>query len=574
MELLLRKTGKEISIYSIWTDFNSTAKSAAMKKIIYGFLLLPIIITAQTKVNTINRTKLPLLTKAQIDQWNHIQFDQLGVMGSDYDGRDEIGTCPTERMDNVFSSSRLDFWFPNVRNSEAKRAYKQTMIGKLRGSEHYSNEIIFPDFDNDFYVVPEPKYNFLIDESPKPNVNYKTAFGQLVHFDWPDCPDYFKEVEAEIDLKDIHEKQFAEFFNDEMNVTGYAGFYGPWIYDRGHCDHPEIHPTEQIWWSYKKGNTFSYHCNLICDYSKRYMNASELDDNGGKYTKIKPWAEPPIDGVFAIAFAIDPRAEKNIFRIFLKGSNNVNANNTQKFDAFKVHHLLVNGQRIASVLEPESETMSVNFENLGYDANGNILGYLVIRSSVGHKIDNSHKDPGHLFFEVKKEIVKNNATPVVPGRLKITLESIECTAVDDYGDDEEVYGLILAKAYTTSDTTELYPNKLSHEPSIKDPYSGCNFSTDVIWCLQCPKTIKFVKGQKTALDSYSLTYNFPAAGYIEITGDLNENDSDNCSDFDQLGVPQKKIILTSELDKPVYRFSQHFASGGTRLKANFRIEKL
>src|SRR5262249_60572407 len=77
------------------------------------------------------------------------------------------------------------------------------------------------------------------------------------------------------------------------------GVYGPWIYDKGHCCHSEIHPAEQVWFRDDVPNGGKkYSLNVICDGSKRFWWRDQMDDG----TKLKPWGAPPIKGLFAIAF--------------------------------------------------------------------------------------------------------------------------------------------------------------------------------------------------------------------------------------------------------------------------------
>lgn len=173
-------------------------------------------------------------------------------MGSDFNERYQIGTAPVERPAKAgpISYSRINFWYPNKRPSDNGKAYKQTMIGTTTGAERYSNDIVFPDYDIDFYIRPDSLYNYLIRENPRPNSNYKSANGDVSGGDLPNCPNSFTDVEAEIDLKDIS-WQFTEHFKYGIGNNGKAGFYGAWIHDAGHCDRPEIHPAEQISWRKK-----------------------------------------------------------------------------------------------------------------------------------------------------------------------------------------------------------------------------------------------------------------------------------------------------------------------------------
>ncbi len=519
------------------------------------------------------RYDLPRFTASQLDLWNRADKQQLGLIGSDYDGKDEIGTAPVERQMNlgIGSTQFLNFWYPNTRPQDNKRAYKQTMIGRLKGSEHYENEWVFPDFDIDFYVEPEPPYQFLISESPKPNASFLTTVDALRHIKLPDCPPVFNEVEAEIDVQDIHEKQLVAFFNEEMKTSVYAGFYGPWIYDRGHCDHPEIHPAEQFWWRSVRENVTTLHCNLVCDYSGRYNKMSQFDTDDG-LPVMRPWAEAPVKGVFAIPFKVKPGAEKAIFRIIRHDANNLNGNKSVDFNKTRISHFVYKGEKLVSVVEPEDKCMNVVFDNVGISASGEVMGFVVLTTAVGRNTPDNKQEPGHLFFEVKESMVNLARPSAPPGKISVTLESIECLAVDDHNDDEEIYGSVICKAYAVKDTVSFKPERLpftSNLGSLNCPTGG----EENLFCLSCPKWLVFTKGRKSTFGG-TLTYNFPADGFLEISGDLDEADSDNCKDFDYLGVPQKKILMTSEIGLQPYRFSQFFASGKTMMKINYVVKRV
>ncbi len=65
---------------------------------------------------------------------------------------------------------------------------------------------------------------------------------------------------------------------------------------------------------------------------------------------------------------------------------------------------------------------------------------------------------------------------------------------------------------------------------------------------------------------------FNGLGCIEVDGNIDELDG-NCGEIDYLGDPQKKVILTDEITNSPYYFKQFFSSGGTVIRANFKIEK-
>ncbi len=545
----------------------------------YGAVDLKGKIPGQGRVsNTVRyKTDIPRLTPAQLALWKKADVQQLGVIGNDWDGKDEIGTAPVQRQVvyrgiNV-GPNVLNFWYPNVRPSDNNRAWRQTLIGRLKSeAEHFNQDNWFPDHDIDFYIIPDPPYEYLIKENPKPSISLYSGLGNLINdHAIPNCPAIHDHVEAEIDLDNTNEKQFLTSFNDFTGARPFAGFYGTWIYDRGHCDHPEIHPAEQIWWSYQTDYVYTTRCHLVCDYSRRYDRPSQFDSDGGKYSVMKPWGEPPVKGVFALPFELQPGAERITYRIFQHDYNNLNANNSVLFDNARVHHLILDGKTLVSVVEPEVKCMNVNFEQVGFDASGNLKGFIVITSAVGKYNMDRSVSPGHLFFEVKKYVQNLKTAVKAPGKIKVTLESIECLGVDDGNDAEEIYGTITCSAYSVKDTVTYAMQRLPFTTNLGA--SNCPAGPENMFCLPCDKWLVFKKGTKSTFGG-SFTYDFPTDGYIVINGDLDEADSDNCKDFDYLGEKQKTFILANEVGPGPLRFTQYFASGKTVIRANFKAERV
>ena len=498
---------------------------------------------------------------------------QLGIIGNDWDGEDDIGTAPVERKLLIpgtggMGPQVLNFWYPNIRAQDNNRAWKRTMIGTMKEEAvHYENNDWFPDHDIDFYVTPDADYKYLITENPKPNISFYSGAGSIINNkELPNCPNVHDHVEAEIDLKDENEKQFLNFFNDQMKVAKSAGFFGTWMYDRGHCDHPEIHPAEQIWWSIRTDNVSTYRCNLVCDYSGRYDSRDQMDDEGGKFHIGKAWAEPPIKGVFALSFSLKPGKERLVYRIFEHDYHNLNVGNIVPFDKAKIHHFILNNKTVITVIEPDKECVKVSFENVAFDNSGNLTGFVVLTSAVGQ---GKYPEPGHLFFEVKKSLLKSAAS--APGKFKISLESIECTGIDEGSVSKEVFGKIFCKAIATKDTVSYRSQPLN--PKVSSGSNLCDGKLETLFCASCTNRIPFKKNQKNTI-STSFTYDFPSDGYFEVIGDLDAALSKNCNPPDYLGQEQKSYILTNEIGSTPYKFSQFFASGKTVIKANYSIQKV
>ena len=114
----------------------------------------------------------------------------------------------------------------------------------------------------------------------------------------PNCDDSksiaeFSLIEAEIQPSGDPHSGTDVILNNAIFARGGQDIavYGPWIYDRGHCCHAEIHPAEQIWWreDISGTDTKRYTLGVFCDASKRFWWRDQMDDG----TKLKPWGAPP-----------------------------------------------------------------------------------------------------------------------------------------------------------------------------------------------------------------------------------------------------------------------------------------
>ena len=202
----------------------------------------------------------------------------------------------------------------------------------------------------------------------------------------PDCDDAksvesFTFVEAEIQPSSDLSSGIVQGLRDRLSAAGAGriGVYGPWIYDKGHCCHSEIHPAEQIWWREDAAAGPVLHLNVICDASKRFWWRSQMDDG----TKLKPWGAPPIVGVFAVAFEVDvPDAVRPsapvTFEVSLVSGHNV----ATVSSGSPTSRLEYQGRTLIRFV-PNSDAFTVTFEQVGTAENGRIRGFLVLETSVG-----------------------------------------------------------------------------------------------------------------------------------------------------------------------------------------------
>ena len=330
--------------------------------------------------------------------WERAMTDQLNVIGNDFHGPEEIGSAAFEREShNTFIPDFFNFWYPQKQPNDHRSLvyFKRTLAGTVREARQVNIEGTYQDYDVNIDIVPDPKYMYLIRDG------HPREYTDLMSRQWtlsahqsgkPDCDDAvaaFERVECEIaeDYWPQGDHTFGRAFLADLALvrTGKKMcVYGPWIYDAGHCCQPEIHPAEELWWSEPQGNSRKFNLNVMGDASRRFLWRKNMDDG----TKLKPWGEPPIKGLFAIAF------EYNLNN----GADAAIGYTNKKFEVANLHHynvieypgadqtyhLVYNGKNIVSFI-PHNNAFKVSFEHVGIapDAPDKIRGFLVIETSVG-----------------------------------------------------------------------------------------------------------------------------------------------------------------------------------------------
>ena len=62
--------------------------------------------------------------------WTHAVNDQLGIIGSDYRGAEEIGTAAFERAsNNAVIPDWINFWYPQMPAHDHRAPHKRTLVG-------------------------------------------------------------------------------------------------------------------------------------------------------------------------------------------------------------------------------------------------------------------------------------------------------------------------------------------------------------------------------------------------------------------------------------------------------------
>lgn len=355
--------------------------------------------STSTTVNgpTTTITSLGVQTLEGKSLWDMAMNDQMGVIGNNFRGREEIGSAAFQReftgglkakVADKLGASTLNFWYPQRKENDHRPHFKRTLRGKVKSSYQVEIGEGLPDFDVNVLIEPSSSFQYLVNDAHTPLHNVMTRLGQEINNEPQGCPTQFTELHAEIteDYWPKGNRTFgrARFADLALMRTGKdMCVYGTWIYDKGHCCHPEIHPAEQWWWSDQQSNGRKFNLNVFCDASRRFLWRKQMDDG----TKLKPWAEPPVKGLFAIAFEYTlPQGET------LLGQT------TRQFEAAYIQHynlaeypnadqtykLVYNNQTLVSFI-PHNNAFKVSFEHVGFAAGdpSKIRGFLVIETYVG-----------------------------------------------------------------------------------------------------------------------------------------------------------------------------------------------
>jgi hypothetical protein len=345
---------------------------------------------------------------------------QHDIIGSDFRGKQEIGNAAAERYQQA-----VDLWFPIEKQ-------KRTIGGEL--IEFKILNFIFGDeIDTDHNLHIIPSYDYATDFRRSIDVAIKRMNGEDCYVDsdvdWgigcksDDFKNYrVKEMEFEIDLHKSTAKNYFAPGKVDAPVTrsgSRAGdmvfAYGPWVSDALHCYKPEIHPAEQIWWRKKLNEQQkTYHLLLTCDQSDRFDDEDDFDENeifGCDRELKKVWAPRPLEGTFAILFAVDPAKEMVTVNLNRIGGQTV----TSLYNDGKINYLVYKGDTVAIVKEPSgSDVLKIDFENLHWGIDKKTMyGYITIQARVGQAkqgtFDNS--DGGYLFLSAKETIVPVKRKP-------------------------------------------------------------------------------------------------------------------------------------------------------------------
>jgi hypothetical protein len=322
--------------------------------------------------------------------WQNSINDQMGIIGNDYRGIEEIGSAAFQReftgsiagkVLDFFGASNINFWYPQKqpRDHRSITYFKRTLAGKLNKLNLVEIADILPDHDVNMFVEPSTNYQYLVKDAHAPELTKITEIGLLKDGDARECPKEFTHLEGEIDTKGEAKAKLLEMLEPRLNNS--LCMYGIWQYDKGHCCQPEIHPAEQVWWVENSDKVKKYYLNVFCDASKRFWWRDQMDDG----TKLKPWGAPPIKGMFAIAFEVTINNESLLNSIKKYEVTNVDHYNVIEYpNADQSYELIYQGKAIVSFI-PHNNAFKVTYEKVGLapGSTNKIRGFLVIETSVG-----------------------------------------------------------------------------------------------------------------------------------------------------------------------------------------------
>lgn len=166
--------------------------------------------------------------------------------------------------------------------------------------------------------------------------------------------------------------------------------YGPWVQDRGHSDHAEIHPSEIVWW--RDRATGAVYAIILQDDSNRFDRPENFRmDDPPNWSR--PWSAFPRWTELRVAFAAEASGaapgfltidDIEVHRILTE----YNTAASHDSDDGSTHALEYNGNIIMEVreLESPSDRVGVTFVDmcrLATDEGELIIGYVALQTVIG-----------------------------------------------------------------------------------------------------------------------------------------------------------------------------------------------
>ncbi|MDQ3751034.1 MAG: hypothetical protein M3367_18750, partial [Acidobacteriota bacterium] len=115
-------------------------------------------------------TSLGKQTPSDAAIWEQAEADQMGVIGSDFRGIEEIGSAAFQRAsNNIAIPDSINFWYPQKQPRDHRNVvyFKRTLSGIVDAEdEPYIVDIdgTYEDHDFTLHIKPSPKYQYLISD--------------------------------------------------------------------------------------------------------------------------------------------------------------------------------------------------------------------------------------------------------------------------------------------------------------------------------------------------------------------------------------------------------------------------
>lgn len=557
-----------------------------------GLILAQIAATSQVPVVHVATLKSSLLNKVveinslpvvNGDLYKKAVYNQLGMIGNDFNGIESIGTESAEGgVDEI--------WQPLIL-SNGIEGHKRTVCGNLqefyrRTPTRVGSTIFGEDDDYNFYINPQFSSKQYLELA-------KTKYALNPHAS--------DRIGAEIDIKFTHWKLLKKYANLPNPNIDCICAYGPFVYDQpNEDDHQyfEIHPAEQIWWTQKYQNGFTGVTNSIC------YNFLQYQDNSGRFNI---WEKNPSTGTFAIPFELTNR--KKPVRFLVETLNKSGLLDAQ--ENYSHYYLVNNGDTLVDVSVPNSQHFyTISFEKVGIykpDAYRQfITGFVAFKIKLD-AVRDQHEDPfsipgitfkgsGFVHCRIWKENLQYDGIPVgipvsFPGvsvqpqrfLVEVKLDSMKCLYSNDYGlfsndDVSEVYGYAGIKI-----DSKTYPYPIGSSFMSNQGKDG------LLWSAldDIGESIHFTKGMVKRFDE-GRTYILGPNDEIHLNGEMKEDDESkdgNPTDSDGDGygyddiddamgrILYPPVIVRNLIMNQSNKFQIEFKSTETRVVCYYSIWK-
>jgi hypothetical protein len=300
------------------------------------------------------------------------------------------------------------------------RTEKQILTGTFHdfGVANYGDES-----DWNIHILPDPGFEDLIaDAIPYQRDNWYASG------DWPTTEDGRFLIEAEI-TPDEHRYGNPWFTNTtekSILVGKKLSAYGPFVREEAHGNHPEIHPSEQIWWREADGALMVL---LLADDSNRFKRRADTirivngrptllpgDFSARRVTSFAyvPWAqEKGQEAELNLAFEFDPAKGGEYMSIqAVDALNFYSAASYPDVDAGDKNTITYKGNAVLTVQEAADidPFVGVTFSNVCFNrSRGTLQGYVVLKTAIG----NGDGKEGFVALRIDTRSVGVNAKPTL-----------------------------------------------------------------------------------------------------------------------------------------------------------------